>query len=175
MEDDLCILLICISCFIITCLIIELIVVNIKRLKVKQKFLELDDIFEKRLNILSKMVDIAKGYERNRFDDFGSRLYDYSKSYSEYDCNKKIEINELIESDNNSISSPDLISISLVKSPLLLTNSSTLSFKIKMFLTEPRMIANNATLANDVPNVAQINNHFHLHIQNRMVHNLIQQ
>ena len=80
MEDDLCILLICISCFIITCLIIELIVVNIKRLRVKQKFLELDDIFEKRLNILSKMVDIAKGYERNQFDDFGSRLYDYFKS-----------------------------------------------------------------------------------------------
>ena len=101
MEDDLCILLICISCFIITCLIIELIVVNIKRLKVKQKFLELDDIFEKRLNILSKMVDIAKGYERNQFDDFGSRLYDYSNSYTEYDCNKKIEINELIDCDIN--------------------------------------------------------------------------
>lgn len=101
MEDDLCILLICISCFIITCLIIELIVVNIKRLRVKQKFLELDDIFEKRLNILSKMVDIAKGYERNQFDDFGSRLYDYSKSYTEYDCNKKIEINELIDCDIN--------------------------------------------------------------------------
>lgn len=101
MEDDLCILLICISCFIITCLIIELIVVNIKRLRVKQKFLELDDIFEKRLNILSKMVDIAKGYERNQFDDFGSRLYDYSNSYTEYDCNKKIEINELIDCDIN--------------------------------------------------------------------------
>lgn len=101
MEETSSILLIGIIFIIIFVLIIELIVVNIKRLEVKQKFLELDDIFEKRLSILSKMVDIAKGYERNQFDDMGNRLYDYSKSYTEYDCNKKIEINELIDCDIN--------------------------------------------------------------------------
>ena len=62
-------------------------------------FLELDVIFEKRINILSKIVDIVKAYDRNQFDDLGSRLYDYSNSYKEYEFNKRISINEILDSD----------------------------------------------------------------------------
>jgi hypothetical protein len=66
---------------------------------VKKSFLEVDVFFEKRIILLSKLVDIVKGYDKNQFDEFGSRLYDYVRSYSEYDFNKKIALNELIESD----------------------------------------------------------------------------
>ena len=98
MEDSSCILfgiLIIIGLYII----IEFLIINKNRKEVNKKFLELDSIFEKRMNILSKMVDIVKGYDRNQFDDLGSRLYDYIKSYSDFDCNKKIEINETLDCD----------------------------------------------------------------------------
>ncbi len=99
MEDYLCILFIILIIWLILYLILEFSIINKKRIEVKKAFLEVDSFFEKRISILSKMVDIVKGYDKNQFDDFGSRLYDYSNSYSEYDYNEKVRINELIESD----------------------------------------------------------------------------
>ncbi len=99
MEDYLCILFIILIIWLILYLILEFSIINKKRIEVKKAFLEVDSFFEKRIGILSKMVDIVKGYDKNQFDDFGSRLYDYSNSYNEYDYNEKIRINELIESD----------------------------------------------------------------------------
>lgn len=99
MEDDLCILLIILIIWLIIYLILEFNIINKKRIEVKKAFLDVDDVFAKRIIVLSKMVDIVKGYDRNQFDEFGSRLYDYSNSYNEYDYNKRIEINELIEID----------------------------------------------------------------------------
>ena len=98
MEDSSCILVVIV---IILCLyiFIEFLIINKNRKEVNKKFLELDSIFEKRMNILSKMVDIVKGYDRNQFDDLGSRLYDYINSYNDFDCNRKIEINEVLDCD----------------------------------------------------------------------------
>ena len=99
MEDDLCILLIILIIWLIIYLILEFNIINKKRIEVKKAFFDVDDIFAKRISVLSKMVDIVKGYDKNQFDEFGSRLYDYSNYYNEYDYNKRIEINELIEID----------------------------------------------------------------------------
>lgn len=99
MEDNLCILFIILIIWLIVYIILEFNIINKKRIVVKNTFLEIDELFEKRINVIAKMVDIVKGYDRNQFDDFGSRLYDYSSSYTEYDYNEKIKINELIESD----------------------------------------------------------------------------
>lgn len=99
MEDNLCILFIILIIWLIVYIILEFNIINKKRIVVKKTFLEIDELFEKRINVLVKMVDIVKGYDRNQFDDFGSRLYDYSNSYKEYDYNERIKINELIESD----------------------------------------------------------------------------
>lgn len=99
MEDNLCILFIILIIWLIVYIILEFNIINKKRIVVKKVFLEIDELFEKRINVLTRMVDIVKGYDRNQFDDFGSRLYDYSNSYKEYDYNERIKINELIESD----------------------------------------------------------------------------
>ena len=99
MEDDLCILLIILIIWLILYILLEFNIINKKRIEVKKMFLELDAIFEKRINILSKIVDIVKAYDRNQFDDLGSRLYDYSNSYKEYEFNKRISINEILDSD----------------------------------------------------------------------------
>jgi LemA protein len=99
MEDNLCILFIILIVWLIIYLILEFNIINKKRIDVKRSFFEIDEMFEKRINILSKLVDIVKGYDKNQFDEFGSKLYDYSNSYNDYDVNKKIEINQLIESD----------------------------------------------------------------------------
>ena len=99
MEDDLCILLIILIIWLILYILLEFNIINKKRIEVKKMFLELDVIFEKRINILSKIVDIVKAYDRNQFDDLGSRLYDYSNSYKEYEFNKRISINEILDSD----------------------------------------------------------------------------
>ena len=103
MEDDLCILFIILIIWLIIYLILEFNIINKKRLEVKKVFLELDEIFEKRIFLLNKIVDIVKGYDKNQFDEFGSRLYDYSTLYKEYDYNEKIRINDAIESDINKI------------------------------------------------------------------------
>lgn len=99
MEGDLCILLIILIIWLILYILLEFNIINKKRIEVKKTFLELDAIFEKRINILSKIVDIVKAYDRNQFDDLGSRLYDYSNSYKEYEFNKRISINEILDSD----------------------------------------------------------------------------
>ena len=99
MESKWCIFLIILSVWLIIYLILEFCIINNRRIAVKKAFLDLDEIFEKRIVILTKMIDIVKGYDKIQFDDFGSKLYDYSNAYGEYDYNKKIEINELIESD----------------------------------------------------------------------------
>lgn len=99
MEDDLFILFMILIVWLIIYIIIEFNIINKKRIAVKSVFLELDSIFEKRIGILTKMVDIVKAYDKNQFDEFGSKLYDYSNLYNEYDYNNKIKINELIESD----------------------------------------------------------------------------
>lgn len=99
MEDDLCILLIILIVWLILYIILEFNIINKKRKNVKDIFLELDAIFEKRISILLKIVDIVKAYDRNQFDDLGSRLYDYSNLYNEYEVNKKIDINEILDGD----------------------------------------------------------------------------
>lgn len=99
MEDDLCILLIILIIWLILYILLEFNIINKKRIEVKKMFLELDVIFEKRINILSKIVDIVKAYDRNQFDDLGSRLYDYSNSYKEFEFNKRISINKILDSD----------------------------------------------------------------------------
>lgn len=99
MEDSLGILFIILIVWLILYIILEFNIINNKRIIVKKVFLEIDSIFEKRIGILSKMIDIVKGYDRNQFDEFGSKLYDYSNLYKEYDYNKKIDVNESIEND----------------------------------------------------------------------------
>lgn len=99
MEDDLCVLFIILIVWLILYIILEFNIISKKRIEVKRVFLELDAIFEKRMSVLVKMVDIVKGYDRNQFDDLGSRLYDYSNLYKEYEYNKKISINDILEGD----------------------------------------------------------------------------
>lgn len=99
MEDSLCIVFIILIIWLIIYLILEFCIINNKKNEVKKTFLEVDDLFYKRINTLLKMVDIIKAYDRNQFDDLGSRLYDYSSYYMEYDVNKKIKINHILETD----------------------------------------------------------------------------
>ena len=97
MEDDLFILFFVLIIWLILYVILEFNIINKKRIEVKKVFLELDDIFQKRINILAKIVDIVKAYDKNQFDDLGSRLYDYSKVYNDIDYNQKVEINNALE------------------------------------------------------------------------------
>ena len=97
MEDDLCILLFVLINWLIVYVILEFHIINNKRRDVRKMFIELDAMFEKRLILLDKMIDIVKSYDKNQFDDFGSNLYDYLKNYNTFECNKKLEINALIE------------------------------------------------------------------------------
>lgn len=99
MEDDLCILLFVLISWLILYVILEFQIVNKKKNKVKKYFKELNDNFEKRLDILTKMLDIVKAYDKNQFDEFGSNLYDYTNNYQEYDFNKKLEVNEIINNE----------------------------------------------------------------------------
>ena len=99
MEDDLCILLFVLIGWLILYVILEFQIVNKKKNKVKKYFKELNDNFEKRLDILTKMLDIVKAYDKNQFDEFGSNLYDYTNNYQEYDFNKKLEVNEIINNE----------------------------------------------------------------------------
>lgn len=99
MEDDLCILLFVLISWLILYVILEFQIVNKKKNKVKKFLKELNDNFEKRLDVLTKMLDIVKAYDKNQFDEFGSNLYDYTNNYQEYDYNKKLEVNELINNE----------------------------------------------------------------------------
>ena len=99
MEDSLCILLIILMVWLIIYLILEFNLINSRRIIVKKAFIELDEMLIKRLNILSKMLDVVKAYDKKQFDDFGSRLYDYIKQYDDYDYNKKIRLDKLLNND----------------------------------------------------------------------------
>lgn len=99
MEDNLSILLFVLVVWLILYLLLEFNIINNKRKEVKKVFLDMDNYFIKRLNILSKMIDIIKAYDKNQFDDFGSDLYDYVKNYKEFEFNKKLEINENINKE----------------------------------------------------------------------------
>ena len=99
MEDSLCILLIILMVWLIIYLIIEFNLINSRRIIVKKAFIELDEMLIKRLNILAKILDVVKAYDKNQFDDFGSRLYDYIKQYNDYDYNKKIGLDKLLDND----------------------------------------------------------------------------
>ena len=94
MRDDLCIILIVLVIWLILYLLLEFRIINEKRKTVKKLFLELDNNFIKRFNILSKMLDVIKAYDKNQFDEFGSNLYDYINNYGDYDYNKRLKINE---------------------------------------------------------------------------------
>ena len=84
MEDDLCMLLFVLTIWLILYLILEFNIINNKRREVRKIFLEMDDIFFKRLNLLSKIIDIIKAYDKNQFDEFGSNLYDYVNNYEKH-------------------------------------------------------------------------------------------
>lgn len=99
MEDDLCILLFVLVIWLILYLLLEFNIINNKRKDVRKLFLEMDNFFIKRLNILSKMIDVIKAYDKKQFDDFGSNLYDYINNYKEFDYNKRLEINENINKE----------------------------------------------------------------------------
>lgn len=96
MEDEFCLLLFVLIIWLIVYIILEFNIINKKKNKVKRYFKELNYNFEKRFDLLTKMLDIVKGYDKNQFDEFGSKLYDYVSNYSDYDYNKKIDVNELI-------------------------------------------------------------------------------
>lgn len=99
MEDDLCILLFVLVIWLILYLLLEFNIINNKRKDVRKLFLEMDNFFIKRLNVLSKMIDVIKAYDKKQFDDFGSNLYDYINNYKEFDYNKRLEINENINKE----------------------------------------------------------------------------
>ena len=103
MEDDLCFLLLILIIWLILYLILEFNIINRKRIEVKRLFLDMDELFLKRLNLLSKMLDIVKAYDKNQFDDFGSKLYDYMNNYEDYEYNKRLEINEYVNIEVNKI------------------------------------------------------------------------
>lgn len=99
MRDDLIVILIVLVIWLIFYLMLEFHIINKKRKDVKMLFLELDIFFIKRLNILSKMLDVIKAYDKNQFDEFGSNLYDYINNYNDYDYNYRLKINEDLNSE----------------------------------------------------------------------------
>ncbi len=94
--NDLFILLIILLIWLVIYLVLEINIINKKRKIVSILFNELDNMFIKRLNILNKIIDIVKAYDKNQFDEFGSKLYDYINNYKNYDSNNKLKINEEI-------------------------------------------------------------------------------
>ncbi len=99
MEDVLFLLLFVLIVWLVIYLFLEFNIVNKKRKNVKRLFLEMDNLFMKRFHLLNKMVDVVKAYDKNQFDEFGSRLYDYINSYDDYEYNKRLEVNEYINNE----------------------------------------------------------------------------
>lgn len=99
MKDILSILFIILIIWLILFIILELSIVNIRKRTTINLFNELDKIFINRLNVIYKMIDNIKEYNKIDFENLSSNLYDYIKEYSEYDLNKKIWINEQLSSD----------------------------------------------------------------------------
>ncbi|MGN1371703.1 MAG: LemA family protein [Candidatus Coprovivens sp.] len=94
MENFLHLLLFVLVIWLIVYIFLEYSIINNKRKKVKKVFLEMDTLFIKRLNLLSKMIDIIKIYDKNQFNELSSNLYDYINNYDDYDYNKRLLINE---------------------------------------------------------------------------------
>lgn len=94
MKYTLSILFIILILWLILYFILEFSIVNKKIKIVKQLFQELDLIFIKRLNVLYKILDIIKEYDKIEFDVLSSNLYDYINEYNEYNLEKKVSVNE---------------------------------------------------------------------------------
>lgn len=103
MDSFLKILLIVLIIWLVLYIFLEIKIILNKKNEVNKLFLNLNELFIKRFNLLTKMVDIIKGYDKNQFDSFGSKLYDYINNYDEYDINRKLKINESIDSELNKI------------------------------------------------------------------------
>lgn len=103
MDSILKTLLIVLIIWLILYVLLELSIINNKKNEVNSLFLSMDNLFMKRFNMLSKMIDIIKAYDKNQFDLFGSKLYDYINNYDEYDINKKLKVNEEITSELNKV------------------------------------------------------------------------
>lgn len=99
MKDTLSILFVILMIWLIVYILLEITIINNKRKNIEVLFNDLDNIFNKRLCVLSKMLDIVKVYNKMEFEEFSSKLYDYISEYSEYSINKKLEINVKLELD----------------------------------------------------------------------------
>lgn len=103
MKDNVCIILIILIIWLILYILLEFNIINKRNYDVMKIFIGIDKLFQKRMDILSQLLDIVKAYDRNQFDEFGSKLYDYVINYKYYDINEKIRINEFMENDINKI------------------------------------------------------------------------
>ena len=66
MDDPLQYLFIIIIIWLILYILLEFKIINDKRNEVNKVFFELDELFYKRLLMLSKMLDIIKVFDRNQ-------------------------------------------------------------------------------------------------------------
>lgn len=99
MKNSLSILLIVLLIWLILFIILELTIVNKRKRNLINQFNELDKIFITRLNVIYKMIDIIKEFNKIDFESLSSNLYDYIKEYNEYTLNKKITINSQLSSE----------------------------------------------------------------------------
>lgn len=91
------IIFIILAIWLILYIVLEFNIINKKRKIVSKLYSELDSLFFKRLNLLAKILDIIKAYDKNQFDSFGSDLYDYIKNYYEYSYNERLDINDNLD------------------------------------------------------------------------------
>lgn len=94
MEDYLKVLFIILIMWFILYLILEFNIINNKRKVVNNIFEELDVLFIRRLNLLYKIIDVVKHFDKNQFDSFGSNLYDYINNYDKLSYNDRLILNE---------------------------------------------------------------------------------
>lgn len=94
MKDTLSILFIVLIIWFVLYFALEVSIVKKKIKEVERTFNELDTMLIKRLNVLYKMLDIIKEYNKIEFEVLSSDLYDYINDYNEYNLEKRISINE---------------------------------------------------------------------------------
>lgn len=99
MDNTLSILMIILVIWFLLYIILELCIVHNKIRDIEKVFKELDTYFIKRLNVLYKMLDIIKEYNKIEFEELSSNLYDYINDYNEYNLEKRISINEHLNYD----------------------------------------------------------------------------
>ncbi len=97
MKDTLSILFILLIIWLILYITLEVFIIRKKLSNVDNAFKELDNMLVKRLNVLYKMLDIIKEYNKIEFEVLSSNLYDYINEYDEYNLEKRIIINEDLE------------------------------------------------------------------------------